>query len=67
MMKEIIDDYRERKYSTRAFCQHWGDADCGIQCGVCGHECGKHRQRGGNNSECSVDGCACEQWKDPAL
>lgn len=46
------------------FCRHWGDpSDCDWKCANCGHTCAEH---GGIDEKCHVEGCSCEEWKEPA-
>lgn len=50
-------------YESGPFCRHWAEASaCYIICAHCGHDCVAHNV--GDDTSCSVDNCACEEWQD---
>lgn len=58
MMSDDEESWWESRDSG-SFCRHWDDDVCSKPC-VCGHTCFSHPW-----GSCDVDGCDCEEFKDP--
>lgn len=62
-MADNEDDWTD--YESGPFCRHYGDPnDCDEVCATCGHRCTQHRFGDWDTTECTEDGCECEEWKD---